>query len=92
MSRYFFVGDCASRLHLADYAALSQLVGGYRLFGNMDVRAVGYDAGLGNGSFVAFSERLVLEAKSYANIFVALRSCAQPLPLPMSLQASTLDK
>jgi hypothetical protein len=56
----------------------------------MDARAVDYDAALGNGSFIAFSEQLVVEARAYANIFVALRSCAQPLPLPMSLQAITL--
>jgi hypothetical protein len=87
---YFFTGDCFARERDADHAAMAHAVGGNRLFRDMDVgftrynRALGNE--LGNGSFVTFSERLVLQTKAFANVFIALRWCIEPLLLPMSVE------
>lgn len=83
---YFFTGDCFERERDADYAAMSHAVGGNRMFRDMDVGFTRYNRALGNGSFVTFSERLVLQTKAFANVFVALRWCLEPLPLSMGLE------
>ena len=53
------------------------------MFRYMDVSFASYNRALGNGSFVTFSERLVLQTKAFANVFVALQWCIERPLLPI---------